>query len=83
MRCPLPIQRTTRRAEQRCSCTQRMSTPRVLLRLNRRLIPGFEKVERELEALNTKCDALAEASIAAQEAMEGAIAVVFFSVFVY
>lgn len=47
----------------------------LLLRLNRHLIPGFEKVEVELKALKAKCDAVAEASIAAQEAREGSTAV--------
>ena len=39
-----------------------------MLRLNRHLIPGFARVEEELEALNTKWDAQEAASVAAQNA---------------
>ena len=43
----------------------------LLLRLNRHLIPGFAKVERELAALKTKHDANAKAVVAVQQAREG------------
>ncbi|CAM9349337.1 unnamed protein product, partial [Pylaiella littoralis] len=40
----------------------------LLLRLNRHLIPGFAKVERELAALKARHDANAKAAVAAQQA---------------
>ena len=43
----------------------------LLLRLNRHLIPGFAKVERELAALKAKHDANAKAVVAVQQAREG------------
>ncbi|CAM9438078.1 unnamed protein product, partial [Pylaiella littoralis] len=43
----------------------------LLLRVNRRHIPGFAKEERELAALKAKHDANAKASVAAQQAREG------------
>lgn len=43
----------------------------LLLRLNRRLIPGFAKVEQELAALKAKHGANAKASVAAQQVREG------------
>ena len=43
----------------------------LLLRLNRHLIPGFARVEQELEALKVKWDAQEGASVAAQNARAG------------
>ena len=45
----------------------------LLLRLNRHLIPGFARVERELEALKVKGDAQEAASVAAQNARAGTV----------
>ena len=44
-----------------------------MLRLNRHLIPGFERVEEELEASKTKWDAQEAASVAAQNARVGKV----------
>ena len=55
----------------------------LLLRLNRPLIPGFARVEQELEALKVKWDAQEAASVAAQNAQAGTVVnlskVLFFS----
>ena len=45
----------------------------LLLRLNRYLIPGFARVEQELEALKVKWDAQEAASVAAQNAQAGTV----------
>ena len=45
----------------------------LLLRLHRHLIPGFARVEQELEALKVKWDAQEAASVAAQNARAGTI----------
>ena len=55
----------------------------LLLRLNRHLIPGYARVEQELEALKVKWDAQEAASVAAQNARAGTVVnlsqVLFFS----
>ena len=45
----------------------------LLFRLNRHLIPGFARVEQELEALKVKWDAQEAASVAAQNARAGTV----------
>ena len=45
----------------------------LLLRRNRHLIPGFARVEQELEAIKVKWDAQEAASVAAQNARAGAV----------
>ena len=45
----------------------------LLLRLNRPLIPGFARVEQELEALKVKWDAQEAASVATQNARAGTV----------
>ena len=46
----------------------------LLLRLNRHLIPGFARIEQELEALKVKWDAQEAVSVAAQNARVGTVA---------
>ncbi len=58
-------------SDMRAGTLPRRSEQMLLLRLNRRLIPGFAKVEQELTALKAKHDAVAKASVAAQQAREG------------
>ena len=45
----------------------------LLLRLNRHLIPGFARIEQELEALKVKRDAHEAASVATQNARAGTV----------
>ena len=45
----------------------------LLLRLNRHLIPGFARVEQELEALKVNWDAQEAASVAAENARAGTV----------
>ena len=45
----------------------------LLLRLNRHLLPGFARVEQELEASNVKWDAREAALVAAHNAQAGTV----------
>ena len=70
-------------SDMRAGTLARKTEKMLLLRLNRHLIPGFARVEQELEALKVKWDAQEAASVAAQNARAGTVVnlsqVLFFS----